>query len=106
MDIQLIVRGVPEDGELRAFFEERFDRVVSRFEDRIQNAVVRLEDVTGPEKHGVDKLCSIELKLKTGEIRIKEQGEEFHPTISKALDRVRAALSREVSRAKHGIGEG
>ena len=67
---------------------------------------MRIEDVTGPEKHGVDKQCSIELRLRTGEVRIKEIGDDFHATIDTALDRMKAALSREAAKAKRGVGEG
>ncbi|MCK4343392.1 MAG: HPF/RaiA family ribosome-associated protein [Phycisphaerae bacterium] len=104
--MRIIIRGVEETAELRGFAEERLAGGVERFQEHILNATMRLEDVTGPEKGGVDKLCSIELKLRTGEIRIKEQGDDFHATINTALDRVKASLSREVSRAKRGIGGG
>lgn len=106
MDVKIIVRGVEETGDLRAFAEEKLSAALERFEDRVLGALMRVEDVTGPEKHGIDKLCSIEVKLRSGEVRIKEQGEEFHATIDEAIDRLKTALSREVSRAKRGIGEG
>jgi ribosome-associated translation inhibitor RaiA len=107
MDMQIVIRGV-EDGtsELREFVEERFATGVERFGDNILKSTIRLEDVTGPEKHGVDKLCSFELKLRSGDVRIKERGEEFRAVFNVALDRLKAVLSREVSRNKRGIGEG
>jgi ribosome-associated translation inhibitor RaiA len=106
MDLKVVIRGVEDNGDLRTFAEERLLQGVERFEEHILNGTLRLEDVTGPEKHGVDKLCSIELKLRSGDVRIKEQGEEFHATINTALDRLKAALSREVSKFKRGVGEG
>lgn len=108
MDRQILIRGVDDDGtaELRSFLEERLDRALERFQDNILHTTVRLEDVTGPEKGGVDKLCSIEVKLRTAEVRIKEMGEDFHVTINTALDRLKTALSRETGKAKRGIGEG
>jgi ribosome-associated translation inhibitor RaiA len=54
----------------------------------------------------VDKRCHIAIKLRNNEIVIKENGEDFHATIDKAVDRMRATLSRETAKAKHGIGEG
>jgi ribosomal subunit interface protein len=106
MDIQVFVRGVEEAADLRGFAQEKLTKILERFDRNTLSATVRLEDVTGPEKGGVDKSCNIEVRLRTGEIRIKERGEEFHATINTAMDRLRAALSREVSRAKRGIGEG
>ena len=106
MDMQIIIRGVDDTADLRDFALEKLRHGVDRFQDSILNATMRLEDVTGPEKGGVDKLCSIEVKLRTGEVRIKEQGDDFHATIDTALDRMKAALSRKTGKAKRGIGEG
>lgn len=106
MDLKVVIRGVDDAGALRAFAEERLAASLERFEEHLISGLMRLEDVTGPEKHGVDKLCSIELKLRSGDVRIKEQGEEFHATINTAMDRLKAALSREISRFKRGVGEG
>lgn len=106
MDMQIIIRGVDDPAGLRDFAQEKFDHGVDRFQDSILSATMRLEDETGPEKGGVDKLCSIEVKLRTGEVRIKERGNDFRATINTALDRMRAALSRETGKGKRGIGEG
>lgn len=106
MDINVVVRGVEQPTRLREFAEEKLVRVLTRFDERILSVSVRLEDETGPGKHGVDKKCSIEVRLRTGEVRIKEQGDDFEATINTAIDRLKAAISREVAKAKRGIGEG
>jgi len=106
MDVNIFIRGVEHATGLRSFAEEKLALATERFQDRILNATMRLEDVTGPEKHGVDKQCCIELKMRTGDVRIKELGEDFHATIEHAIDRMRASLSRETAKAKRGIGEG
>ncbi|MBK9118392.1 MAG: ribosome-associated translation inhibitor RaiA [Phycisphaerales bacterium] len=106
MDLHIVARNVDHAAPLRQYAEEKLISATERFRENLLAATVRLEDETGPAKGGVDKVCHIELKLRTGEIRIKEQGEDFYATIDVALDRLRAALSREVSRAKRGIAEG
>ena len=106
MDVKVIIRGVEDATELREFAEAKLSGAIERFEDRVLSATMRLEDETGPTKHGVDKVCHIEVRLRTGETRIKEVGEDFRVTIDQAVDRLRAALSREAGRAKRGIGEG
>lgn len=109
MDLQVVVRGVGNNGaqtSLRDFAETKVRAGLERFEGRIVNATVRVEDETGPTKQGVDKRCHIAIKLRNNEIVIKENGEDFHATIDKAVDRMRATLSRETAKAKHGIGEG
>jgi ribosomal subunit interface protein len=106
MNIQVFVRGVEQPADLRSFAQEKLTSVLERFNHSVHNATLRLEDVTGPEKGGVDKACSVEVRLRTGEIRIKERGDDFQATINAAMDRLRAALSREVARGKRGVGEG
>lgn len=106
MDLRIFIRGVEDDGRLREYAQEKIGEALQRYEEHILDATARLEDETGPNKSTVDKVCSIELKLRVGEIRIREVGEEFIAAIEVALDRLRAALSRQVSRVKRGIGEG
>ena len=106
MDIQIVIRGVDDDTNLRRFAEEKIDKALERFEKYIINVTVRLEDVTGPDKGGVDKQCGIEVKLRMGEVRIKERGEDFKATTNIALDRLKVAMGRETAKAKRGIGEG
>ncbi len=106
MDMSITVRGVENPTKLREFVESRLARALARFEDRILDAAVRLEDENGPGKKGNDKVCSIEVRLRSGSVRISEKGDQFEATINKALDRLKAALSREVSKSKRGIGQG
>jgi ribosome-associated translation inhibitor RaiA len=67
---------------------------------------VRLEDETGPRKHKIDKVCSISLHLRTGEIHVREIGKDMLQVLDTALGRARAALGRQISRRKRGIGQG
>ena len=106
MDLRVSVRGVEKPAALRAFAEERAAKGLARFDKKILGATMRLQDETGAERKGLDKTCSIEVKLRQGEVRIKEQGEDFVATINAALDRLKAALSRKVSRTKRGVAEG
>ena len=102
MDLRIIIRGVEQDAELRRYAEDKITKGLARFEKYILDAMVRLQDETGMAKGGVDKACSIEVKLRRGEVRIKEQGDDFVSTIHAALDRCKAALSREAAKAKRG----
>lgn len=106
MDLQVVVRGAADPTPLRTHAEDKVTRVLERFDHMVLTAIVRIEDETGPEKHGVDKNCHIDVKLRSGDVIIKERGDDFHAAIDIACDRLKAALSREVSRNKHGIGEG
>ncbi len=106
MEIKVIARGLNDAADLREFGAGKLAGALERFEDRVLTATMRLEDETGPTKRGIDKVCSIEVRLRTGEIRIREVGEEFRATIDTAVDRLKGVLSREVGKAKRGVGEG
>lgn len=108
MDLQVFVRHIAEreTPAVRQFAEEKVTLALERFNERVLSAIVRVEDETGTAKHGVDKMCSIEVKLRNSDIHIKEHGAEINATIDIAVDRLRAALSREVGRAKRGVAEG
>jgi ribosomal subunit interface protein len=107
MDLQIVIRNVQRQDNLREFAAAKLSRALERFEDRVLSATMRLEDVTGPAKQTENNIrCAIDLHLRTGDLHISEQGDDFEPVICTAVDRLKAALSREVSRHKRGIGEG
>ncbi len=104
MNTQVVIRNAENGNGLRAFAEEKLAETLARFERAVMSAIVRLEDVTGSEKETADdKLCNVHIKLRTGEIVIKEQASDFHAAINTAMDRLKAKLSREIGRGKHGI---
>lgn len=106
MNLEIFVRGVDGGNKLRDYAQEKLAAALQRYTSHIRRATVRLEDETGPNQHRVDKVCAIELQLDGTEVRIREVGADFAATIDIALDRMRAALSRQIGRSKRGIGEG
>lgn len=104
---QIVIRNAEQSNGLRAFAEEKFAEALARFEQNVMTAVMRLEDITGPDKEtGRDKLCSLHVKLRTGDIVIKQEHTDFRAAIDVALDRLKVQLGREIGRAKRGIAEG
>ncbi len=106
MDIEIIVRGVEDASGLRGLAQRKLEAALQRYTTQVRRATMRLEDETGPSRHGVDKVCMISLRLRRGEVRVREVGPDFGPVIDVALDRMRAALGRKISRSKRGVGEG
>lgn len=106
MNLEIFVRGVDGANKLREYAQEKLESALQRYVSHVRRACVRLEDETGPNQHRVDKVCAIELQLDGNEIRIREVGADFAATIDVALDRMRAALSRQIGRSKRGIAEG
>jgi len=107
MDLRVTTRGVHDTAELRDHAAARVTATLSRFAERIQDVLVLLEDVTGPEKHAIDKRCRIDVHLRHGPtLTIDELGPDIGMSLALALDRLKAAISRKVGRVKRGVGAG
>ena len=107
MDLRVTIKGIENPSTLRSHAETAVAAALDRFQHRIRNAAVLLEDVTGPHKQTVDKRCRIDVRLKRGgELTIDEIGTDILASLALALDRLKAAISRKVGRVKRGIGAG
>ena len=107
MNLQVTIKGIEDRSALRNEAEARTATSLSRFQNRILNAHVLLEDVTGPHKQTVDKRCRIDLRLKNGgTLTIDEVGADVLASLAVALDRLKTALGRNVGKTKRGIGAG
>lgn len=107
MNLRVAIKGINERSTLRRQAETRTAAAVNRFQDRIQNARVLLEDVTGPHKQAIDKRCRIDVRLKRGgELTIDEIRTDVLASLAVALDRLKIALARKVGRSKRGVGAG
>ena len=107
MNPRVAIKGIDDKSALRSQVEERVAATLDRFQDRIRNVMVLLEDVTGPHKQVVDKRCRIDVHLKRGgELTIDELGADLHTALASALDRLKAAISRKVGKSKRGVGAG
>jgi len=107
MNLHVTIKGIEDQPALRSQAEARAAATLSRFQNRILNARVLLEDVTGPHKQVVDKRCRIDVRLKHGaELTINEVRTDILASLAVALDRLKAAIGRKVGKAKRGIGAG
>jgi hypothetical protein len=107
MDLRIAIKGIDDRAALRGQAAERVTATLARFQARIRNARVLLEDVTGPHKQVVDKRCRIDVRLKRGgELTIDEIGKDVFASLAVALDRLKGAMSRKVGRTKLGVGAG
>lgn len=106
MEVKVIVRGVEDPSTVRGYAQKRVETALKRHSGDISTATVRLIDDTGPRKEKDDKVCSIELAMRGAPVRVREVSNDFKTSVSLALDRVRAVLSREKGRRKRGIGAG
>ncbi len=102
-NFRVITRGVENAARLRRYAETRISRALGRFESHVHSVTMRLEDETGPGKGGVDKVCRLDVRLRSGEVRITEQADRFETAINAGCNRLKATLGREVGRAKTNV---
>ncbi len=107
MDVSVTMKGIDDSSALRSQAEERLRSALDRFQSRVRNVSILLEDVTGPHKQTVDKRCRISVWLAHGgELTIDEVGADAFASLAVALDRLKASISREIGRKKRGVGAG
>src|SRR5690242_19075577 len=85
--------------KLRRFVNHRLASSLGRFERRIRQAIVWLEDVNGP-RGGIDKQCRIEVHLiPRGHMSVEAHAANEYSAISIAANRARNLLDRRYKRA-------
>ena len=89
MQIQVQVKGLPAATKLRQLAADRLSRVLARFADAIDEVLVRLSDINGPDRGGADKLCRVVLHLKNQAVLvIEELGGDIVQAIERAIRRL------------------
>ncbi|MDP3540204.1 MAG: HPF/RaiA family ribosome-associated protein [Azonexus sp.] len=108
MHVQIQVKGLSKATQLRRFASRKLEAALSRFSHVIQDVNVRINDINGPDRGGVDKLCRVVLRFKDNSIIvIEELGSEVLQVIDRVADRLHQIVSRQLSHLvkvdQHGI---
>ena len=99
MRVQIQVIGLPGSSKLRRFAAQKLDVALSCFSDGIEAASVRLRDINGADRGGVDKLCRIALTLKGhSAVVIEELGSNIQRSIERATERLHQRVSHQLAR--------
>lgn len=99
MHVQIQVKGLTKAMQLRRFAARKLEVALAQFSHSIQEAHVRLNDINGPDRGGVDKLCRVVLRFKDNSIMvIEELGSEISQVIDRVVDRLHQSVSRQMSR--------
>ena len=100
MRVQIQVIGLQGAAKLRRFAAQKLDVALACFPDGIEAASVRLRDINGADRGGVDKLCRVVLTLRGNAVLvIEELGSNILQAIERAAERLRLRVSRQLSRA-------
>jgi ribosome-associated translation inhibitor RaiA len=95
MQMKIQIKGLPRATNLRRVAAHKIDGALARYAHGIQEAIVRLDDINGPDRGGVDKLCRVVLKMKDSSILVIE---ELAADITQAIERVADRLHQSVAR--------
>lgn len=103
MQVQVQVKGLPGAARLRRYATERLTAALAGVAHAIHEASMRLNDINGPDRGGVDKLCRVVLKLSDKSILVVEElGSDVGRVIDRVADRLQQNVSQYLTRlAKH-----
>lgn len=96
MQVQIQVKGLPGSTTLKQFAAERLKPVLWRCAGVIEEITMRLTDINGPERGGIDKLCRVVLRLKNDTLLVIE---EFSADIRSAIESAVRRINQSVSAA-------
>lgn len=98
--MQILARssGVELSSYLRHYLERRLGFALERFEPRILEVRVRLEDVNGP-RGGPDKSCSIEVRFRPkGSLRVHHLDTGVREAVNGAAEKLQQQVTRHLKR--------
>lgn len=99
MQMKIQIKGLPRAAKLRRLAAHKIDVALARYSHAIQEASVRLDDINGPDRGGVDKLCRVVLRMRDSSVLvIEELGTDIAQVIERVADRLRQSVARQLSR--------
>lgn len=98
MRVQIQVIGLQGAAKLRRFAAQKLDVALACFPDGIEAASVRLRDINGADRGGVDKLCRVVLTLRGDAVLvIEELGSNILQAIERTAERAPARFTPAVA---------
>ena len=98
--ITLKTKDVPRRAELRRYVKRRMATSFGRFEHRIRQLTVWLEDVNGP-RGGVDTRCRMDIQFRpSGRISVSALAIDEYAATATAADRAREIVDRRVKKVR------
>lgn len=98
MHVQVQIKGLPESAKLRRFAARKLVGVLARFAHVVRGASMRLDDINGPQRGGVDKLCRVVLRLKDDSVLVVEElGADIGETINRVSERLHQNVARQLA---------
>lgn len=100
MRIQIFARNVSLTPSWEEFIERRLTFALERFASRIQDVVVRIQDLNGP-RGGIDQQCQIDARILPSAWKsAKGTGADLGAAISSAVDRIARCIRTDLDRRR------
>lgn len=99
MLVQVHVKGLARASRLRSFAAAKLNGTLARFSHAVREVSVRMHDVNGPHRGGIDKLCRVVLRLRDNSVLVVEElGINMTEVIDRTTDRLHHIVSKRASR--------
>ena len=99
MRVQIQVKGLIRAPRLRAFAANKLNIALSRFSHVVQEVSMRMHDINGPDRGGVDKLCRVMLRFKDNSIVVIEEiDSNMMEVVDRVTDRLHHTVAKQLSR--------
>lgn len=98
MQVQVKVKGLTNASKLRCFAAYKLNVALSRFSHAVQDVTMRMNDINGPDRGGVDKLCRVVLRFKNNTVMVIEDlGTNMMEVIDRVSDRLHHTVAKQLS---------
>ncbi len=98
MNIEVHTSGVKSDEKVRQFIDKKINATLDRFQGRIEQVIIKLEDESRGSK-AFDGKCRIDARLSpNGNIHITAHGNSPEETVAQAVSKLEQAIVNEIDR--------
>ena len=95
MNIEIRTHNLEVSDFVRSHVERRLGFALARFGNRTDRVLVRLSDVNGPHRGGIDKRCQIEVGVRpAANVRVEDTDADWMTSVDRAADRASRAVAR------------
>lgn len=100
MKSTIIAKGIDASQSLREYVNDRIDIALGHMQNSVHFINVRISDLNGPRKGGIDKRVQIQLKLSgLPTVIVTEVSASINGAIDRAARRVERVVERSLERA-------
>jgi len=106
--IDFVIRAATDEtaATLREYAARRLSFALRRFQHRVRRVKVRLIDLNGPRRRGIDSRCSMTVELVDGGLIVAEATTAWpFASVTCAASRLKEAVRRELGRATRRAAE-